>query len=563
MKTTSLKLICSLLFLTIVAYSFAQVSCSGTIAGNSIPTCGTKVRIGNGTPGSIRVCMTAEAMGTASCMGLTQAVYLYNTSGTLVGRWSTTGALTTFNSGTTISGSCFTMVSTNGYADLCDWCADSGSGTTFSWTTVDAGGVDQCCTPNCSNGIQDCTESGIDCGTGCPSPCPGVASCTDAIQNQDETGVDCGGTICPACGATCTTWESPSMVPAAGSIIDARSSNQTITTCVSVRYSNASTNWVHGIYSNPASTGFVSSTGTTKIADVTNMGTTYTWRNQTATFTSSNSGNSITADGWFVDTGDGNPGNNLGWPVGANTLLGPFCFSTVVGCSGLTGDVAATIGFATTADSYSGSWTSNGCGLNTSVGTSAQMSYTLRCPVTLPIELLEFEGTNAGKENQIKWTTSTEQNNEYFLLMKSTDGETWEEFEKIKGGGTTVSEKTYRAIDKAPGENITYYKLRQFDIDGEMKESHLIGVISSSYFKDLTLIPNPVEDQAMLIYSSTENVATQLTIVDISGKVIQTLNFDTFKGINKQVITTEMLNTGMYYLEIKNDFETKKIRFVK
>ena len=43
--------------------------------------------------------------------------------------------------------------------------------------------------PTCTDGIQNGTETGIDCGGDC-SPC---ISCDDGIQNGTETGVDCGG----------------------------------------------------------------------------------------------------------------------------------------------------------------------------------------------------------------------------------------------------------------------------------------------------------------------------------------------------------------------------------
>ena len=51
--------------------------------------------------------------------------------------------------------------------------------------------------PTCKDGIQNGTETGIDCGGSCP-PCP---TCKDGIQNGDETGVDCGGSCPRACGA--------------------------------------------------------------------------------------------------------------------------------------------------------------------------------------------------------------------------------------------------------------------------------------------------------------------------------------------------------------------------
>jgi len=75
--------------------------------------------------------------------------------------------------------------------------------------------------PSCTNGMQDGTETDVDCGGGsCPACAVGgqcvfdsdcsnsvctagtcTASCSDGIQDGAETGVDCGGGSCPACAA--------------------------------------------------------------------------------------------------------------------------------------------------------------------------------------------------------------------------------------------------------------------------------------------------------------------------------------------------------------------------
>lgn len=51
-------------------------------------------------------------------------------------------------------------------------------------------------TSTCFNGVQDGTETGIDCGGPDCAPC---ATCDDGIQNGGETGVDCGGPDCAPC----------------------------------------------------------------------------------------------------------------------------------------------------------------------------------------------------------------------------------------------------------------------------------------------------------------------------------------------------------------------------
>jgi Metallo-peptidase family M12/Secretion system C-terminal sorting domain len=51
--------------------------------------------------------------------------------------------------------------------------------------------------PSCTDGIQNGTETGVDCGGNCPA-CP---TCNDGVQNGGETGIDCGGncSACPTC----------------------------------------------------------------------------------------------------------------------------------------------------------------------------------------------------------------------------------------------------------------------------------------------------------------------------------------------------------------------------
>jgi hypothetical protein len=51
-----------------------------------------------------------------------------------------------------------------------------------------------CTFADCSDGIKNQNEAGIDCGGTCPKQC---GNCSDNIQNQGEDGVDCGGKCKP------------------------------------------------------------------------------------------------------------------------------------------------------------------------------------------------------------------------------------------------------------------------------------------------------------------------------------------------------------------------------
>lgn len=241
-----------------------------------------------------------------------------------------------------------------------------------------------CCVPDCNNGIQDCNESGIDCGGPCSSLCNNVPSCSDGIQNQGETGVDYGGP-CGSFPSYCSQWIDPSHSVPQDVVFDMHESDTvTIESCVSVSYANFGRNWLHGVYVDPDIPGFVSSEaiGNVPETSVSRLGITYRWGNQTANFISTNTGDSITANGWFVTTSisDTNPGNNLGWPDTLNLSLGPFCFRTKLACigGGNSGLTHGLLRFVSTSDSYSGSWTNSSCGLDYSPDFQS-LAYTLNC----------------------------------------------------------------------------------------------------------------------------------------------------------------------------------------
>ncbi len=65
-----------------------------------------------------------------------------------------------------------------------------------SETGVDCGGPDCAACPTCNDGVQNGNETGVDCGGPDCAACP---TCSDGVQNGNETGVDCGGPDCSAC----------------------------------------------------------------------------------------------------------------------------------------------------------------------------------------------------------------------------------------------------------------------------------------------------------------------------------------------------------------------------
>ncbi|PCH68025.1 MAG: hypothetical protein COC01_04555, partial [Bacteroidetes bacterium] len=99
-------------------------------------------KFGAGTTGSVKVCFDVLDLNTASCMGNTDEIRVYNGAGTLNAQFTQTTS-SGFN-GATVSGNCVTVTTTDGYAYIrfLTWCtpATSFEGWTATYTTVDGSG---------------------------------------------------------------------------------------------------------------------------------------------------------------------------------------------------------------------------------------------------------------------------------------------------------------------------------------------------------------------------------------------------------------------------------------
>jgi hypothetical protein len=97
-------------------------------------------------------------------------------------------------------------------------------------------------------------------------------------------------------------------------------------------------------------------------------------------------------------------------------------------------------------------------------------------PVTLPVDLLSFSGTKQDNHNEIKWSTSTEINNNYFILEHSCNGKNWDEIEKISGAGNSNFDIHYSTTHRDFKRAINYYRLKQVDFDGTTTTHSIISI---------------------------------------------------------------------------------------
>ena len=88
-------------------------------------------------------------------------------------------------------------------------------------------------------------------------------------------------------------------------------------------------------------------------------------------------------------------------------------------------------------------------------------------PISLPVELMSFDGMSTEEGNLLLWKTASEHNSDYFLVQSTTDGEKYTTVDKVGAAGNSNQVMEYSLLDTKYGNNLTYYRLLQYDFDGK------------------------------------------------------------------------------------------------
>jgi hypothetical protein len=169
----------------------------------------------------------------------------------------------------------------------------------------------------------------------------------------------------------------------------------------------------------------------------------------------------------------------------------------------------------------------------------------------LPVEWLYFNGEAESDYNKLSWATATETNNDYFTLLRSTDGLTFSEIGRVDGSGTSSMQHDYSFNDMEPAEGINYYQLKQTDFNGQFKYSQIIALEFHSGNESVgNVYPNPTNGNLSFDFVSTEATQIQFVITDLQGKIVADENEEIEEGKNKIPILLSENDAGIYILRV-------------
>ena len=102
-------------------------------------------------------------------------------------------------------------------------------------------------------------------------------------------------------------------------------------------------------------------------------------------------------------------------------------------------------------------------------GTTGTFGISVTSPQPLPVEMLYFEGIGYETTNLLRWATASENNSNYFSIERSVDGYDWREVGQKESAGNSNEIINYSYVDLFTNFSTVYYRLQQYDFDGQYK----------------------------------------------------------------------------------------------
>lgn len=181
-----------------------------------------------------------------------------------------------------------------------------------------------------------------------------------------------------------------------------------------------------------------------------------------------------------------------------------------------------------------GSCNSAQCGPVTSTGPEGGV---------LPVKISSFTAVRSKQIVSINWNTEFETGAKEFIVERAEATE-FRSVGSILANGNSSTKKSYSFNDKNENAGVTYYRLKNVDLNGRFTYSEIQTVKGISTFNDVTVFPNPARSSSNIsLVGVAANSSIQL--LDFSGKILKTINSNTMNSFN----ITDIKN-GTYLIRI-------------
>jgi len=170
----------------------------------------------------------------------------------------------------------------------------------------------------------------------------------------------------------------------------------------------------------------------------------------------------------------------------------------------------------------------------------------------LPVGLLDFEGQIRDHNAFLSWSTSFEAGSKGFGIERSYDGNVYTTIGFVPSAGNSATRQDYSFKDPAIAQDLSYYRLKETDLDDQFKYSKILLLKDpSASVRSFTVLSNPFTDNLDIAFGRAPVGRVQLRLLDITGKeLLRQAGTETGLGRMRVDLSGRHLSPGVYLLEV-------------
>jgi hypothetical protein len=180
---------------------------------------------------------------------------------------------------------------------------------------------------------------------------------------------------------------------------------------------------------------------------------------------------------------------------------------------------------------------------------------------TLPVTELKFTAKYVPNTVQLKWTTATETNSDYFDVIRFVDKDHTKSIASVKAVGNSNTLQSYAFTDHDPLPGTSYYQLKQYDKDGALGATSVVravNILERPY--QLTVQSVNANEVSFNVYSAKAGIAS-VFITNMLGQRVAVKSVRLSIGNNQFSLPVNSM--GMHLLSSDFGSEVISKKFIK
>jgi hypothetical protein len=256
-----------------------------------------------------------------------------------------------------------------------------------------------------------------------------------------------------------------------------------------------------------------------------------------------------------------NASGNYVWARAMGNTIYEYGYAVAVNSSGT---VFITGNFNYTADFYPEGGSSTSIIAANNATDIYVAAYNISTPVPVRFEAVSAIAVRSGQAVQINWSVSSQINNAYFEVQRSTNGVHFEPVSKVPGCLQCDDIRYYTVMDEQPLRGTSLYRIKQIDVDGKASYSQVVRVNLSENASKLAVYPSVTSD---VFTVQVKNIGAEskakVQILNTEGKLVQEHVLSLREGETKATYSLAGKAGGMYYVILVSTVQSSSARILK